>query len=223
MNIDLTLPSTLDLLHLGLAALVAILAITQLVFVSIAAMAWMRRGPDTAQASAAPARDSNAPMRVIIEKVPAELLGPRPSPAPEPARNSTPEVKVVKEATPDAALQLLGLLQKEARFVDFVYENVATFGDAEIGAAARIVHDGCRKVLSQYFEMMPVRTENEMSRITLAPGFDASAIRVSGNVVGEPPFTGTLIHRGWRAARINLPKVAEGHDVSVIGPAEVEL
>lgn len=122
-----------------------------------------------------------------------------------------------------AALQLLGLLQREARFIDFVQEEVQAYGDAEIGAAARVVHEGCRKVLREHFTFESVRTEAEGSRLTLQPGFDAAAVRVTGHVVGQPPFTGTLGHRGWRATETRLPKLAEGHDVSVLAQAEVEL
>ena len=68
-----------------------------------------------------------------------------------------------------------------------------------------------------------MRTEAEGARLTLAAGFDAAAERLTGNVVGQPPFTGTLMHRGWRVAQITLPKLAEGHDVRVLAPAEVEL
>jgi hypothetical protein len=87
----------------------------------------------------------------------------------------------------------------------------------------RVVHEGCRKVIQRHIDLEPVRTESEGSRLTLPKGFDPAAVRITGHIVGEPPFTGTLIHRGWRAATIKLPKVAEGHDVSVIAPAEVEL
>jgi hypothetical protein len=133
------------------------------------------------------------------------------------------ETVVIKEATPDAALQLLGLLQKEARFVDFTQENMSQYSDEEIGAVARVVHEGCRKVLRQHFELVPVRNEEEGKRITLQKGFDASSVRLTGNIVGNAPFTGTLVHRGWQANEVNLPKLTEGHDATIIAAAEVEL
>ncbi len=129
----------------------------------------------------------------------------------------------LREALPDSALQLLGLLQQEGRFVDFIEEDVATFSDAEVGAAVRVVHEGCRKVLQEHFRIEPVRVEPEGARVTLEEGFDASAIRLTGNVVGHPPFTGTLAHRGWRTGQVKLPQVATGHDVGILAPAEVEL
>lgn len=129
----------------------------------------------------------------------------------------------LREATPDAALQLLGLLQREARFIDFIQEDVAAYADADVGAAARVVHEGCRKVLRDNFTINPVRNEAEGSRITLPEGFDAAAIRITGNVVGQPPFSGSLTHRGWKVDETRLPKLAGSHDLSIVAPAEVEL
>lgn len=129
----------------------------------------------------------------------------------------------LKTATPDAALQLLSLLQQEARFIDFMQEDLKGFADAEIGAAARVIHEGGQKVLNEYFSFAPVRSEDEETRITLPQGFNASEVRLTGNVVGEAPFTGTLIHRGWKVTDIKLPKLAEGHDASIVAAAEVEL
>ncbi|MGB5065132.1 MAG: DUF2760 domain-containing protein [Candidatus Competibacter sp.] len=129
----------------------------------------------------------------------------------------------LRETPPDSALQLLALLQQEGRFVDFLEENVTAYSDADIGGAARVVHEGCRKVVRDYLQIKPVREEAEGARLTLPAGFDATAVRLTGNVVGQAPFTGTLMHRGWRVTEIKLPKVAEGHDVRVLAPAEVEL
>ena len=134
-----------------------------------------------------------------------------------------PKPVILREATPDAALQLLSLLQREGRFVDFLEEDVSSFSDADIGAAARVVHEGCKKALDEHLTIEPVRSEEEGTKITLEKGFDAGAVRLTGNVLGEAPFTGTLSHRGWRASRIELPKLAEGHDASILMPAEVEL
>ncbi|WP_407971639.1 DUF2760 domain-containing protein [Burkholderia pyrrocinia] len=143
-------------------------------------------------------------------------VAPAPAAAPAPA----PELR---EASPQAALQLLGLLQRDARFIDFVEEDIAGYADADIGAAARLVHDGCRAALREHFTIVPVRDEAEGSRVTLPAGFDATAVRVTGNVVGSAPFTGTVSHRGWRVADVRLPKLTGSHDASVVAPAEVEL
>ncbi len=215
MNIDLSLiPTTFDAVHAGLAATVAGLLVLQILFLTVAFIAVYRK-PAVIQTEKPPQPATAA----VTAPAPAAALAPVPTPAP----TAKPETLVVKEATPDAALQLLGLLQKEARFIDFVQEDVGQYSDADIGAAARVVHEGCRKVLRQHFELEPVRTEAEGKRISLPKGFDASSIRLTGNIVGQPPFTGALIHRGWKATDIHLPKITEGHDVKIIAPAEVEL
>ncbi|MEM5430203.1 DUF2760 domain-containing protein [Cupriavidus oxalaticus] len=151
----------------------------------------------------------------------AAPAAPAPVAAPVPAAG--PAVPALKEASPVAALQLLGLLQRDARFVDFVEEDIAGYSDTEIGAAARLVHDGCRAVLREHFTIRPVREEAEGSRVTVADGFDATAIRLTGNVVGNAPFHGSISHRGWKVDEVRLPRVAERHDATVIAPAEVEL
>jgi hypothetical protein len=142
------------------------------------------------------------------------------TPAPAPVR----EIEAVA-AEPDhgAALQLLAILQREGRFVDFLQEDVSTFSDADIGAAARVVHDGCRRALAQVVELAAVRTESEGAPIELPVGFDAARIRVTGNVRGEPPFKGTLAHHGWLVKTIRMPKTNAGHDPKLVAPAEVEL
>ncbi len=134
-----------------------------------------------------------------------------------------PESASLRETSTDSALQLLGLLQQDGRLVDFLQEDVSAYSDADIGGAARVVHEGCRKTLLEHLSIEPVRQEDEGVRITLAEGFNASEVRLTGNVVGKPPFSGTLMHRGWRVSQVKLPKLAEGHEVQVLAPAEVEL
>ena len=153
--------------------------------------------------------------------VAAPVATPQPAPAAAPAPVAAPVV--IREAGPDAALQLLGLLQRDARFIDFVEEDIAGYSDADIGAAARLVHDGCRATLREHFTIRPVRVEAEGSRVTLAEGFDATAIRLTGNVVGKPPFSGNISHRGWRVEDVRLPMLTKAHDATVLAPAEVEL
>lgn len=149
-----------------------------------------------------------------------ELPPPREE-EPEQAEPAPPPA--LEKAPPDSAQQLLGILQREGRFVDFLQEDVSSFSDADIGAAARVVHDGCKKALDEHLTLEPIRSEEEGSKVTVEEGFDASAIRLTGHVVGEAPFEGTLQHRGWRVTETRLPEVAKEHDVSVVAPAEVEL
>ena len=143
--------------------------------------------------------------------------------SPEQPEPTVKPAALLQETGPAAALQLLGLLQRDGRFIDFIQEDVAGFSDAEIGAAARVVHEGCRTVMREHFTLDPVRGEPEGARVTLEAGFDASALRLTGNVVGDPPFKGTLTHQGWIAVETKLPKVAIGHNVAILAPAEVEL
>ena len=137
---------------------------------------------------------------------------PKPLSEPPPARPPT-----------DGALVLLSLLQREGRFIDFLQEDVSGFADAEIGAAARVVHDGCKKALAEHVVLEPVRKEEEGAQVTLDAGYDAASITLAGNVGGKPPFKGTLKHKGWRAQSVELPKIAPTHDVKVLAPAEIEV
>ena len=145
---------------------------------------------------------------------------PEPTPAPVPV---APEPPKLREIPTDSALQLLGLLQREGRLIDFLQEDVAGYSDADIGAAARVVHESTKKALLSHVTLERVRTEAEGAPIDVPAGFSAHEIRLTGNVAGEPPFRGTLAHAGWRATRIELPKLSPGFDVRVLAPAEVEL
>jgi len=122
-----------------------------------------------------------------------------------------------------SGLLLLGALQREGRLLDFLQQNVAGYSDEQVGAAARVVHGGCRKILQQYLELEPAAKQNEGERVELPKGFDAQRWRLTGNVAGEPPFRGTLRHHGWVARQVRLPAVSEALDPRILAPAEVEL
>jgi Domain of unknown function (DUF2760) len=121
------------------------------------------------------------------------------------------------------ALTLLAAFQREGRLVDFLQQEVAGFSDEDIGAAARVVHAGCRKAFRQFFLIAPAAQGKEGGPITVPTGFDAQRIRLTGNVNGQPPFKGTLKHHGWIAAEVRMPSISEALDPRVIAPAEVEL
>ncbi|MDO9167564.1 MAG: DUF2760 domain-containing protein [Methylobacter sp.] len=210
--IDLSLkPTTFDLWHVCLAGTVALLALILIVLLLSMLISLMRCKKKPAVLPAAPTPE---PVVKIVEKI-VEVEKLVHAPAPEPV--------VLKEATPDAALQLLGLLQKEARFIDFIKEDIAAFSDADIGVAARVVHEGCNKAINEHFTLATVRSEQEGSKITLPQGFDAATVRLTGNIVGLAPFTGTLVHKGWQVTGIRLPKLTSGHNAAIVAPAEVEL
>ena len=138
------------------------------------------------------------------------------APPPEP-------VTRLHSAPSESALQLLGLLQREGRLIDFLMEDMSGYGDAEIGAAARVVHDQCRKALTEHVKVERIRAEAEGTQVTVPEDFSAVEIRLVGQLTGQPPFRGVLTHAGWRALDVELPKLSDGHDVRVIAPAEVEL
>ena len=121
----------------------------------------------------------------------------------------------------ERALLLLSMLQREGRLIDFCEEELAGFPDAQIGAAARTVHAGCRKALREVLTLKPIRKESEGGAVELPGGFDPRAIRLTGSIQGNPPFKGVLRHHGWRVAEMRMP--AGSGDPTVIAPAEVEL
>lgn len=177
----------------------------------------MAQGRSTAGRSA---REAMAP-------VPGETAPP---PSAKPSR-ATPETApagktadLLQEPSPQAAVQILSVLQREGRFVDFLQEELSLYDDAQIGAAVRGIHEGCRKVLKDYVQLKPVLEESEGARVTVPTGFDANTIRLTGNVVGNPPFEGILRHRGWKVARLELPRLAaDKKEDWILAPAEVEI
>jgi len=137
---------------------------------------------------------------------------------PEPAQPRT-----VSAEGERGAARLLAVLQREGRLVDFLQEDISTANDGQIGAAARRVHGGCRKALAEFVDLVPAMDGDEGSPVAVEEGFDASAVRLVGDIQGEPPFRGTLVHHGWRAATIRLPDLPETMDPMVVAPAEVEV
>ncbi|RKH97405.1 DUF2760 domain-containing protein [Corallococcus sp. AB030] len=165
------------------------------------------RAYDAGQLKELPSGDTQAPPPVKAPVVQAPV-----APAP-----------LLPEREHASALSLLAMLQREGRFLDFVQENVAAFPDADVGAAARIVHEGCRKVVHQYLTLQPVLPQGEGDKVTVPPGFDAQRIRLTGNVAGEPPYGGTLRHHGWVTTEVKFPTVSPAMEPRVLAPAEVEL
>ena len=213
--IDLSLkPTTFDLWHVCLAGTVVLLSLILIVLLLTMVVSLARCKKKQLEQSIQPVAPIPEPVVKIVEKI-VEVEKLVHAPAPEPV--------ILKESTPDAALQLLGLLQKEARFIDFIKEDITSYSDADIGVAARVVHEGCNKALNEHFTLAPIRSEHEGGKITLRQGFDASSVRLTGNIVGSAPFTGTLIHKGWQVTNIRLPKLTQGHDAKILAAAEVEL
>ena len=123
-----------------------------------------------------------------------------------------------------SAIQILSILQRKGRLIDFLQEDLSAYQDAQIGATVRTIHEGCKQALAEYIDLEPIFTEEEGSPITVEPGFDAHAIRLTGNIVGDPPFKGALRHRGWRVVRLDLPKQTPAQQKQrIVAAAEVEV
>ncbi|MBL8796304.1 MAG: DUF2760 domain-containing protein [Planctomycetia bacterium] len=120
-------------------------------------------------------------------------------------------------------VRFLALLQREGRLLDFLLEDVQSYQDAQIGAAVRDIHRKCQHALKEHLVLEPVLGQAEGSKVEVPKGFDPSAIQLTGNVSGQPPFSGTLQHHGWRVKEIKLAPVPEGQDDLVLMPAEVEI
>jgi len=146
----------------------------------------------------------------------------KPIPAQPESRKAAPPPPPPKPTT-EAAVQLLALFQREGRLVDFLREDIQPYDDSQIGAAVREIHKACRQVLTEHLTLEPVLNGQEGDEVTIPEGFDPSAVRLTGNVSGEPPFRGSLRHAGWRAAQVKLPAQPAGQDPKIVAPAEVEI
>lgn len=122
-----------------------------------------------------------------------------------------------------AHLRLLFYLQQSGRFVDFLKEDISPFTDAQVGAAARKIHQDCAQIIEELVAVRPLRDEPEGALIQIPKGYNPAEIKVVGKVKGEPPFSGTLIHRGWKGQKRSLPKKIGEQVPEVICPAEVEI
>ncbi|MCB0097163.1 MAG: DUF2760 domain-containing protein [Caldilineaceae bacterium] len=158
-----------------------------------------------------------AAVRATAPSVPAAAAKPAPpapKPKPEPPAQRPEEV----------AVQLLSILQREGRLIDFLNEDLSQYQDDQIGAAVRTIQEGSKKALLAHVKLEPVYDQAEGTNITVGRGFDANTVRLVGNVVGDPPFQGVLRHRGWRVTKVDLPQqLATTNKTLVITPAEVEV
>ena len=161
------------------------------------------------------------------------LTGARNSPSPQVAQPVMPApvpIPIPIQPPPPTAQQaeaeivtFFGLLQEKGRLVDFLMEDITPYEDSEIGAAARVIHQGCRQVLQEYFNISPISEAAEGAQVTVPAGFSADQFRLVGKLSGEPPFTGTLLHKGWKTEFVKLPRIVNTDRLPSIAPAEVEL
>jgi hypothetical protein len=158
---------------------------------------------------------SQAFARVLGDQVTAARMGPVLNPPPpEPPKPPKPSAE---------PLRLLTLLQREGRLLDFLLEDISATTDEQIGAGVRELHRKAQAAVKEHLTLEPVLPQEEGAQVEVPPGFDPSAVRLTGNVTGQPPFRGTLQHHGWRVKGYKLHAAPEGQDEFVIQPAEVEL
>jgi hypothetical protein len=153
------------------------------------------------------------------------LLGrPEPSatPAPAPALIVQPPARSANQAETEITA-FLALLQEKGRLVDFLMEDITPYDDAQVGAAARVIHQGCTEVLREHFKITAVSEVEEGSQVTVPAGYAAADYRFIGKLGGNPPFTGKLIHKGWKTEYVKLPRTTTTDRLPAIAPAEVEI
>ena len=148
---------------------------------------------------------------------------PPPSPVSSAPRPTVPPPPPAPPKPSGEPLRLLAMLQAESRLLDFLMEDISGAPDAAVGAGVKEIHKKAAAVLKKYLNPEPVLGGAEGERVTVQRGFDPSAVRVVGNVTGEPPYTGELQHPGWRVREVKLPAAADGQDPFVLQPAEVQI
>ena len=134
-----------------------------------------------------------------------------------------PDIK--KEDTADRRLflHLFSMMQREGRLMDFLAEDLDKYEDSQIGSAVRAIHANCVQIVREYLDPRPIMTQAEGERVTVEVDFDPGAIKLTGKVVGKPPFSGIIRHKGWQVGKIKLPTLSGRQNAEIIAPAEVEL
>lgn len=163
---------------------------------------------------------------MVLRRVARRLLAGA-GPATSKSKDATRSGKKKDDAQPlenqRLFLHLLVVLQREGRLLDFFQEDLDMYEDEQIGAAVRDIHGSCQKIINKNLAMEPVITGGEGEEIEVKTGFDPDAIKLTGRVTGEPPFTGIIRHKGWRARKLELPDLSAVKDPGIICPAEVEI
>jgi len=131
--------------------------------------------------------------------------------------------KAKEESDRRMFLHLFSVFQREGRLVDFFAEDLTLYEDDQIGAAVRSIQESCKKSMNKYLSPRPVMEIEEGEDVTIEAGFDPGAVKLTGNVTGEPPFKGVVRHKGWKVSNYELPKLGGKQDSTIISPAEVEI
>jgi hypothetical protein len=134
-----------------------------------------------------------------------------------------PEIEKGDIAERRLFLHLFSMMQREGRLMDFLAEDLDQYEDSQIGSAVRAIHANCVQVVREYLDPRPIMAQAEGERVTVAVDFDPGAIKLTGKVTGEPPFSGIIRHKGWQVGKLKLPKLSGRQNAEIIAPAEVEL
>jgi hypothetical protein len=134
-----------------------------------------------------------------------------------------PEIEKGDVAERRLFLHLFSMMQREGRLMDFLDEDLDQYEDSQIGSAVRAIHANCLQVVREYLDPRPIMAQAEGERVTVEVDFDPGAIKLTGKVVGEPPFSGVIRHKGWQVGKVKLPKLSGRQNAEIIAPAEVEI
>jgi Domain of unknown function (DUF2760) len=128
------------------------------------------------------------------------------------------------EAGPsEGALQMLSILQRDARLVDFLMEDISGYSDDQVGAAVRSLHEQSRAALARYVTLNPVIDAVEGTRTRIEKN-DPKSVKLIGNVPANGKASqGILRHKGWRVEKVDLPKILSSQDANILAPAEIEI
>jgi hypothetical protein len=169
-------------------------------------------GPKSSDVAARLSSPKSSPNRDAVP-----VAGPAAAPVP-----SQPRAQAAHQAEAEV-VAFFALLQEKGRLVDFLMEDITSYDDTHVGAAARVIHQGCRQVLQEHFNITAICESEEGSQVTVPAGYAKEQYRFVGKLSGDPPFRGTLIHKGWKTEFVKLPRIMEAQRLPAIAPAEVEL
>ena len=125
-----------------------------------------------------------------------------------PAAPAAPPKPVAGPA--DGAVQILAVLQRDARLVDFLMEDISAYPDDQIGAAVRDVQAQARESLAP-LSAAGAGDRRRGGHVHQDRGPGPAQVKLMGNVPpsGKAPG-GLLRHKGWKAAKVDLPQAAPG-------------
>jgi Domain of unknown function (DUF2760) len=211
LNVLLLVPAT----STHTAPIAAIALVLSLLILTLSLLSGPKSRTTPGRGSDGAARLSSAKSSPYPNEIPA--TGPASLPVTIPPRS-----QAANQAEAEI-VAFFALLQEKGRLIDFLMEDITSYDDTHVGAAARVIHQGCREVLQEHFNITAISESEEGSQVTVPAGYAKEQYRIVGNLSGQPPFTGTLIHKGWKTEFVKLPRIGETQRLPAIAPAEVEL